>query len=87
MALSTPTKAQQRPGKQANRMPYDLHVSSLDGFSIHVRLPGEYGPFGESVTREHAKVRRRSESGPENATWVRVRPVDALRAISSQEFL
>ena len=54
-------KAQKKLGKLVNRVRYDRYVSSLDGFATHSRLPEEVGPFGESETRECAKVRQRNQ--------------------------
>ena len=80
-------KAQKKLGKQANRVRYDRHVTSLDGLPSHARAPEEVGPFGERETRECAKARQRSQSGPGAAAWLRARPVDVQRVIPAQEFL
>ena len=68
-------------------MRYDRYVTSLDGLPTHEGPPEGIGPFGESETRECAKARQRSQSGPGAAAWLRARPVDAQRVIPAQEFL
>ena len=50
-------KAQEKSGKQINRVQYDRHITSLEGFPTHARPPEEVGPFGESETGEFAKAR------------------------------
>ena len=80
-------KAEEKLGEQVNRVRYDRYVTSLNGLSTHDRPPEWIGPFGESGTREYAKARQRSQSGPGAAAWLRARPVDAQRVIPAQEFL
>ena len=80
-------KAQKKLEKQANRVRYDRYVTSLDRLPTHARPPEEICPFGESETRECAKARQRSQSGPGAAACLRARPVDAPRVIPAQEFL
>ena len=79
-------KSPQKLGKQANRVRYDRYVTSLDVLPTHARLPEEVGPFEESETRECAKARQRSPSGPA-AEWLRACPVVAQRVIPAQTFL
>ena len=79
-------KTQKKLGIQVNRVRYDRYVTSLDGLSTHACPPGEVGPFEESETRECAKARLRSQSGPGAAAWSRARPVDAQRVIPAQKF-
>ena len=62
-------------------------ATSLGGFPIHARPPEEVGPFGESETCKCAKASQWSLTGPGAAAWFRARPVDAQRAIPTQEFL
>ena len=50
-------KAQEKSGKQINRVQYDRHITSLEGFPTHARPPEEVGPFGKSETGEFAKAR------------------------------
>ena len=45
-------------------MRYDRYVTYLDGLPTHARPLEEIGPFGESETREGAKAREQSQSGP-----------------------
>ena len=59
-------KAQQKLGKQVNRARYDRYVASLDGLPVHARALEEVGPFGESETRECARARQWSQSGPQS---------------------
>ena len=80
-------KAQKKPRKQDNRVRYDRYVTSSDGLPPHARPPAEVGPFGESETREFAKARQRSQSGPGVAAWLRARAVDVQRVIPAQELL
>ena len=71
-------KAQLKRGQQVNRVRYQRYVSSLD------ELPDEAGPsgsndvFGGFETRDIAKARQRSLSGPGAAACLRARPVDPV---------
>ena len=74
-------KVKKKLGKQVNRVRHDRYVTCLDGLPIYARPPEEVGPFGESETRECAKIGQRSQSGPGAAAWLRAGPVDASRII------
>ena len=71
-------KAQLKREQQVNRVRYQRYVSSLD------ELPDEAGPsgsndvFGGFETRDIAKARQRSLSGPGAAACLRARPVDPV---------
>ena len=80
-------RAQKKLGKQVNLVRYDRYVTSLDGISTNSRPPEGIGPFAGSETRECAKTRQRSPSGPAAAAWLRARPVGAQRVIPAQAFL
>ena len=78
-------KVQHKLGQQVNRVQYQRYVASLD------QLPEEAGPsgsndvFGGIDTRDFAKTRQRSLSGPGAVACLRARPVDQARIISASE--
>ena len=80
-------KAQGKLGEKVNRVRHDRYVTSLVRLPTDAHPQEEVDPFGESETRECAKARQRSQSGPGAAAWLRARPVDVQRVIPTQEFL
>ena len=74
-------------GQHVTRVRYQRYVASLD------QLPEEAGPsgsndvFGGIETRDLAKARQRSLSGPGAVACLRARPVDPARIIPASEFV
>ena len=74
-------------GQHVTRVRYQRYVASLD------QLPEEAGPsgsndvFGGIETRDLAKARQRSLSGPGAVACLRARPVDPARIVPASEFV
>ena len=80
-------KARHKLGQQVNRIRYQRYLGSPD------QLPGEAGAsgsndvFSENETRDLARARRRSLSGPGAVACLRARSVDPARIIPASEFV
>ena len=81
------SKAQYRLGKLVNRARYDSYVASLEQLPQTSPPRGTDDPHGEKETRDFAKARQRSQSGPGATAFLRARPVDSSRVIPSSEFV
>ena len=80
-------KAQHNLGEQVNRGRYQRYVASLDQLPEEAGPSGSNGVFGGIETRDLAKTRQRSLSGPGAVACLRAKPVDPTRIIPASEFV